>query len=134
VPIDLRKIKIPAYFISTAEDHISPWPSTYKGARLLGGPTRFVLGGSGHIAGIVNPPQAKKYGFWINEGMPETPEQWSATAVHSDGSWWSDWQAWMHGLNGDNMVPARVPGEGRLKAIEDAPGSYVRVKSRSRGP
>ena len=130
VPIDLRRIKVPAYFISTAEDHISPWPSTYKGARLLGGPVRFVLGGSGHIAGIVNPPQAKKYGYWLNERMPETPEEWLAGATRNDGSWWSDWQAWMHERNGEQMVPARVPGAGGLKPIEEAPGSYVRVTSR----
>jgi polyhydroxyalkanoate synthase len=128
VPIDLRKITVPAYFISTAEDHIAPWKSTYKGARLLTGPTRFVLGGSGHIAGIVNPPSANKYGFWTNPELPETAEAWQAAAAKQDGSWWNDWQGWIAGRNGTERVPARIPGAGGLKAIEDAPGSYVKLR------
>jgi polyhydroxyalkanoate synthase len=128
VPIDLRKITVPAYFISTAEDHIAPWKSTYKGARLLAGPTRFVLGGSGHIAGIVNPPSANKYGFWTNPELPETADAWLAAAVKQEGSWWSDWQGWIAGRNGAERVPARIPGAGGLKAIEDAPGSYVKLR------
>jgi len=127
VPIDLRKIVIPAYFVSTLEDHIAPWESTYKGARLLSGPTRFVLGGSGHIAGIVNPPSAKKYGYWTGSELPESADEWQAGASRSEGSWWIDWQAWISGLNGPDRVPARVPGTGALQALEDAPGSYVSV-------
>ncbi len=127
VPIDLRKIVIPAYFVSTLEDHIAPWESTYKGARLLSGPTRFVLGGSGHIAGIVNPPSAKKYGYWAGSELPESADEWQAGASRSEGSWWIDWQAWISGLNGPDRVPARVPGTGALQALEDAPGSYVSV-------
>jgi len=138
VPIDLRRIALPAYFISTAEDHIAPWMSTYKGARILAGakgqrahpaaPARFVLGGSGHIAGIVNPPAAKKYGYWTNPELPESPEAWQKHATWHEGSWWSDWQAWIARLNGEERVPARVPGKGALKAIEDAPGSYVSLR------
>jgi polyhydroxyalkanoate synthase len=127
VPIDLRKTVIPAYFASTLEDHIAPWKSTYKGARLLSGPTRFVLGGSGHIAGIVNPPSAKKYGYWTGSELPESAEEWQAGASRREGSWWIDWQAWMAGLNGPDRVPARVPGTEALQALEDAPGSYVTV-------
>ncbi|TMH22513.1 MAG: class I poly(R)-hydroxyalkanoic acid synthase [Betaproteobacteria bacterium] len=127
VPIDLRKIVIPAYFVSTLEDHIAPWESTYKGARLLSGPTRFVLGGSGHIAGIVNPPSAKKYGYWTGSELPESADEWQAGASRNEGSWWIDWQAWITGLNGPDRVPARVPGAGTLQALEDAPGSYVSV-------
>ncbi len=127
VPIDLRKIVIPAYFVSTLEDHIAPWESTYKGARLLSGPTRFVLGGSGHIAGIVNPPSAKKYGYWTGSKLPESADEWKAGASRSEGSWWIDWQAWITGLNGPDRAPARVPGAGALQALEDAPGSYVSV-------
>ena len=127
VPIDLRKIVIPAYFVSTLEDHIAPWESTYKGARLLSGPTRFVLGGSGHIAGIVNPPSAKKYGYWTGSELPESADEWQAGASRSEGSWWIDWQAWITGVNGPDRVPARVPGAGALQALEDAPGSYVSV-------
>ena len=127
VPIDLGKIAIPAYFVSTLEDHIAPWKSTYKGARLLSGPTRFVLGGSGHIAGIVNPPSAKKYGYWTGSELPESAEEWQAGASRREGSWWIDWQAWMAGLNGPDRVPVRVPGTEALQALEDAPGSYVTV-------
>jgi len=127
VPIDLGKIAIPAYFVSTLEDHIAPWKSTYKGARLLSGPTRFVLGGSGHIAGIVNPPSAKKYGYWTGSELPQSAEEWQAGASRKEGSWWIDWQAWVAGLNGPDRVPARVPGAGALQALEDAPGSYVSV-------
>ncbi len=128
VPIDLRKIKVPAYFISTAEDHIAPWKSTYLGARILGGPVRFVNGGSGHIAGIINPPSANKYCYWTNDELPPTPEAWEAAATRHDGSWWTDWQRWIDAQNGGERVPARIPGEGKLKALEDAPGSYVAVR------
>jgi polyhydroxyalkanoate synthase len=128
VPIDLRKISLPAYFISTVEDHIAPWKSTYKGARILAGPVRFVLGGSGHIAGIVNPPAARKYGYWTNAELPESPDAWHQAAEWHEGSWWSDWQRWIAAGNGNERVPARVPGSGALKAIEDAPGSYVRLR------
>ncbi len=126
VPIDLSNVKLPAYFISTAEDHIAPWKTTYKGSRYLGGPVRFVLGGSGHIAGIVNPPAGKKYHYWTNDERPESPDDWFAGATQRPGSWWEDWQAWIDAQNaGDARVPARVPGEGAIKAIEDAPGSYA---------
>jgi polyhydroxyalkanoate synthase subunit PhaC len=128
VPIDLGKTKLPSYFISTAEDHIAPWKSTYLGARLLKGPVRFVLGGSGHIAGIVNPPAAKKYFYWTNEALPPTPEAWEAGATRHEGSWWNDWLDWIDALNGPDRVPARQPGDGKLKPIEDAPGTYVSVR------
>jgi polyhydroxyalkanoate synthase len=130
VPIDLSKVKIPAYFISTAEDHIAPWKTTYRGARYLGGKVRFVLGGSGHIAGIVNPPAAKKYQFWTNEAMPETAEQWFETATQKPGSWWEDWQAWMEQQNAGEKVPARQP----VKPLEDAPGSYASLRLSSKQP
>jgi polyhydroxyalkanoate synthase len=128
VPIDLRKIEVPAYFISTVEDHIAPWKSTYLGARILGGPVRFVLGGSGHIAGIINPPAANKYCYWTNGELPPTPEAWQAGATRHDGSWWTDWQRWIDAQNGGERVPARIPGSGKLKVLEDAPGSYVSVR------
>jgi polyhydroxyalkanoate synthase len=124
VPIDLSKVNIPAYFISTVEDHIAPWKSTYLGARLLDGPVRFVLGGSGHIAGIVNPPAANKYWYWTNDKLPGTADEWLSTAEKHEGSWWSDWGNWQAGFGGEK-VPARVPGEGGLKIIEDAPGTYA---------
>ena len=128
VPIDLRRIALPAYFVSPVEDHIAPWKSTYLGARLLSGPTRFVLGGSGHIAGIINPPSSGKYGYWTNESLAGSAEAWQSQATRHEGSWWADWRDWIAGINGPDRVAARVPGEGALAAIEDAPGSYVSVR------
>ena len=127
VPIDLRKIKTPAYFLSTREDHIAPWKSTYRGTQLLGGPKRFVLAASGHIAGVVNPPDGGKYSHWINTDLPADPEEWFKGATEIAGSWWPDWHRWVTAL-AKEQVPARVPGEGKLKPIEDAPGSYVQVR------
>jgi len=130
VPIDLAQVKVPSYFISTAEDHIAPWKGTYLGAQALGGPIRFVLGGSGHIAGIVNPPSANKYGFWTNDVDMHTvkADEWQAGATQQPGSWWVDWEKWIAGLNKNQMGAARVPGEGKLKALEDAPGSFVAIR------
>ena len=129
-PIDLHRIRIPSYFISTVEDHIAPWKSTYKGAQLLGqaSKVKFVLGGSGHIAGIVNPPAANKYGYWTNASLPDTSDAWQAGATWHDGSWWTDWQYWIGGLNDNEKVAARVPGDGQLAPIEDAPGSYATLR------
>jgi polyhydroxyalkanoate synthase len=129
VPIDLGAVKIPSYFISTAEDHIAPWKTTYKGARYLGGPVRFVLGGSGHIAGIVNPPAAKKYQYYTNDALAASADEWFQGATAHPGSWWEDWQAWMAQRNADEpKVPARKPGDGALKVLEDAPGSYAKLR------
>jgi polyhydroxyalkanoate synthase subunit PhaC len=127
VPIDLRKIKTPAYFLSTREDHIAPWKSTYQGTQLLSGPNRFVLAASGHIAGVVNPPESGKYSHWINTDLPPDPEDWLRGATEIAGSWWPDWHRWVSAL-APEMVPARVPGNGKLAVIEDAPGSYVAVR------
>src|SRR4051812_46781762 len=124
VPIDLSKVKAPSYFISTVEDHIAPWKTTYKGAKYLGGPVRFVLGGSGHIAGIVNPPAANKYHFWTSDSLPPTAEDWLAGATQRPGSWWDDWQRWIDEKNDGEKVPARIPAN----AIEDAPGSYATLR------
>jgi len=128
VPIDLSKVKLPAYFISTVEDHIAPWKTTYRGAKYLGGAVRFVLGGSGHIAGIVNPPSAKKYHYWTNEATPASPEAWFASAEQHAGSWWDDWQGWIDAQNAGEKVPARKPGDRRLAVLEDAPGSYAMLR------
>ena len=126
-PIDFTRVKTPAYFISTVEDHIAPWQSTYAGAQLLAGPVRFVLGGSGHIAGIINPPAAGKYCYWTNEKLPAQAGAWLAGAKQHGGSWWTDWGQWAAGHAGAR-VPARQPGSGRYKALEDAPGSYVKQR------
>jgi polyhydroxyalkanoate synthase len=122
-PIDLSKVKVPAYFISCAEDHIAPWKTTYLGSQALGGPVRFVLGGSGHIAGIVNPPSANKYGFLTNEQNPANPDDWQATAKKNEGSWWTDWSAWIT-KGAPEMVPARKPAAG----LGAAPGEYVAAR------
>ena len=126
--IDLSKIKVPAYFLSTREDHIAPWQSTYRGTQLLGGEKRFVLAASGHIAGVVNPPEGGKYSHWVNPTIAPDPESWLAGASEMAGSWWPDWQRWILAHDKEE-VPARVPGAGRLPAIEAAPGSYVKVKA-----
>jgi polyhydroxyalkanoate synthase len=130
VPIDLGKIKTPAYFISTIEDHIAPWKTCYRGARLLSGPVRFVLGGSGHIAGIVNPPTPQKYGYWDHAGdeLPEAAEAWLEQATQHPGSWWPDWQRWVTSL-GAEQVAARDPVAGPLGVIADAPGRYVAARA-----
>jgi polyhydroxyalkanoate synthase subunit PhaC len=121
--IDLRRIEIPSYFLSTREDHIAPWRSTYRSTQILGGPKRFVLAASGHIAGVVNPPDSGKYSHWINTDLPATPEDWFRGATEIAGSWWPDWHRWITHLD-DRMVPARQPAPG----LEAAPGSYVRVR------
>jgi len=128
-PIDLSKVETPSYFISTMEDHITPWHGVYLGSTALGGPVRFALGGSGHIAGVVNPPSANKYGFWTNdsETRPSTPQEWFEGAHRHEGSWWTDWQNWIDALN-NKKVPARDPAKGKFKPIEDAPGSFVKLR------
>lgn len=132
VKIDLRKVSAPSYFISTKEDHIAKWNSSYYGALLPKGPSTFVLGGSGHIAGIVNPPHKQKYGYWTNDELPDSHEAWLEGATFNEGSWWPHWQAWITG-NGyadpdpKKMVAARTPGEGELEVIEPAPGRYVKT-------
>ena len=126
-PIDLSKVKQPAYFVSTHDDHIAPWKSTYDGARLLGSKVKFILGGSGHIAGVINPPSAQKYGFWTNSEWPESSDDWFANAQHNPGSWWGDWFKWVKRYGGA-QVKARTPGDGELDVLEDAPGSYVKAR------
>jgi polyhydroxyalkanoate synthase len=129
VPIDLRKVSIPVYIQAGKEDHIAPAKSVYKATQIFSGPVRFMLAGSGHIAGVVNPPSAKKYQHWLNETdkNPPTLAEWQAGAVEHPGSWWNDWDKWLSEKSG-GKVPARIPGAGGLPAIEDAPGSYVKVR------
>ncbi|MEP7274737.1 MAG: class I poly(R)-hydroxyalkanoic acid synthase, partial [Betaproteobacteria bacterium] len=128
VKIDLSKVTVPAYFVSAMEDHIAPWKTTYAGPAILGGKSRFVLSGSGHIAGMVNPPAANKYGYWTNAARPEDPEAWLEGATQHPGSWWPDWLKWV-GPHLGREVPARVPGKGKLPVIEAAPGSYARLRA-----
>ncbi|HEY2864882.1 MAG TPA: class I poly(R)-hydroxyalkanoic acid synthase [Casimicrobiaceae bacterium] len=132
VPIDVSKVSLPTYFVSAVEDHIAPWKTTYAGPRLLGGKSRFVLSGSGHIAGMINPPAAKKYGYWTNETLAATPDEWFGRAKQHEGSWWNDWLSWLKPQLGA-QVAAREVGKGgargRLKIIEAAPGSYARLRA-----
>jgi polyhydroxyalkanoate synthase subunit PhaC len=127
-PIDLKSIKAPIYNLATREDHIAPAKSVALGCKFFGGPVRFVLSGSGHIAGVVNPPARRKYQFWTGP-RPRGAEldKWLAKAKEYPGSWWPDWLTWLKRQD-KAEVPARVPGAGNLKVIEDAPGSYVKVR------
>jgi polyhydroxyalkanoate synthase len=129
-PIDLRLVQTPAYVQAGREDHIAPAQSVWKITHHFTGPLRFVLAGSGHIAGVVNPPEAGKYQYWTNEGKAESLEQFIAGATETRGSWWPDWARWIRSMSGEEVLAAgvRVPGKGRLKAIEDAPGSYVKAR------
>ena len=126
--LPLSKIDQPVYILSTKEDHIAPWKATYKATQIYSGPVRFVLAGSGHIAGVVNPPSAGKYGHWIGRDHPADPEAWLAEASKHEGSWWPDWMAWIASRSA-GQVPARAPGSEKAPVIEAAPGSYVRVRA-----
>lgn len=128
VPIDLGTIKTPIFMVSAREDHIAPWRSTYALTQQVAGPKRFLLAASGHIAGVINPPEANKYSHWTNEKCPRTPEEWLAGAEEQPGSWWPTWGRWMNSKGGAR-VPARQPGDGKLQPLEDAPGSYVKVRA-----
>ncbi len=128
VPIDLRKIRLPAYMVSTREDHIAPWASTYAATQLYRGKTTFVLAGSGHIAGVVNPPSVEKYGYWVNPELPPDPKDWFEGAEQHPGSWWPHWRDW-NAAHAGEQVAARVPGDGKLTPIEDAPGSYASLRA-----
>lgn len=128
VRIDPKKVTIPIYEQAGREDHIAPPLSVYKGSKLFGGPVTFTLAGSGHIAGVVNPPAAQKYMHWLNDSHPDTFELWLEGASEHAGSWWPHWSDWLSKLSGD-MVPARDPAKGKFKPLQDAPGSYVMVKS-----
>ena len=127
VPLDLRRIATPTFILATREDHIAPWTSTYAATQLYAGPVKFVLAASGHIAGVVNPPAAAKYNYWTNGKLPKDPAAWLKTARQEPGSWWPEWGKWIAEFAG-GTVPARRPGDGKLAAIEDAPGAYVKVR------
>ena len=128
LPIDLSRIKVPSFILSTKEDHIAPWKSTYAATQLYKGPVKFVLAASGHIAGVVNPPGQGKYGHWENTALPRSPDAWLEGAAFHQDSWWPTWEKWVSEFSGGE-VPARHPGDGNLKPLEDAPGSYVLMKS-----
>ncbi|PDH65446.1 MAG: class I poly(R)-hydroxyalkanoic acid synthase [Sphingomonadaceae bacterium MED-G03] len=129
-PIDLRSVRTPAYVQAGKEDHIAPLKSVWKLTEHFAGPVRFLLAGSGHIAGVINPPAARKYQYWACDEAQPTLDAFLDKATETKGSWWPDWRAWLGGID-SRTVPAkgaRVPGEGKLKALEDAPGRYVKAR------
>jgi polyhydroxyalkanoate synthase len=135
VKIDLTKVTVPVYLQSAKEDHIAPYRSIFKSTKLFKGPIRFILAGSGHIAGVINAPVAKKYQYWTNDAYdgelkpyPKTVEDWVKGTTEHPGSWWPDWDRWLSARSG-KKVPARKPGDGRLQTLGDAPGAYVKIKA-----
>ena len=127
VPIDLTTIDTPAYIQAGRLDHIAPPHSVYKMTQHFKGPIRFLLAGSGHIAGVVNPPEAKKYQYWTNDDLPDSLDAFIEGSTETPGSWWGDWHTWLSKRSG-KKIPARKPGEGPYPALADAPGTYVKVK------
>jgi polyhydroxyalkanoate synthase subunit PhaC len=124
--IDLQRIDNPTYFLSTMSDHIAPWQGTYRGTQLLGGNKRFVLAGSGHIAGVINPPKKNRYGYFTNDQLLPTADAWFDNAKQNEGSWWTDWLQWITPLAGEKIA-ARTPGSVDFPVLEDAPGRYART-------
>ncbi|MEZ9780689.1 class I poly(R)-hydroxyalkanoic acid synthase [Vibrio cyclitrophicus] len=124
--IDLNKIKIPSYFISAKEDHIALWQGTYRGALNTGGNKTFVLGESGHIAGIVNHPDKKKYGYWLNDNLDDSADEWLNNANHNEGSWWTHWDLWLQGFETDEKIEPFKQGSELHPVIGKAPGNYVK--------
>ncbi|MDQ2860133.1 MAG: class I poly(R)-hydroxyalkanoic acid synthase [Pseudomonadota bacterium] len=126
VEIDLGAIETPVFMVAFKDDHVAAWPKSYAGLSLFGGEKRFLVGGSGHNAGMINPPAANKHGYWSGEALPASAEAWLEAAPNRPGSWWPEWESWLAGSKA-GRVPAREVGAGELPAIEAAPGSYVRV-------
>jgi polyhydroxyalkanoate synthase len=126
VPLDLSKINIPSYFLAAQDDHIVPWTSCYKGSHLLNGEKTFVLTRSGHVAGVVNPPHKKKYGYWINNNTHQTHEQFLISATFIQDSWWNHWLQWQKKHLGKCRLPYDTHNKNQEK-LEDAPGSFVKM-------
>jgi len=129
--IDLGRINVPTFLYASREDHIVPWQGAYQSTRVLRGKTRFVLGASGHIAGVINPPLKKKRSHWIgaSAALPESAEDWFETAIEYPGSWWPEWSTWLAPFGGKQVAAPKKPGNAMYKAIEPAPGRYVKEKA-----
>jgi len=127
VPINLKDIRTPLFFVSLRDDHVAGWQDTYRGASRFETEKRFILGGSGHNAGTINPPAAKKHGYWTNPQMPAESESWFKNAKRNEGSWWPEWAEWLKERSGGE-VPARAVSEGPLPVLATAPGTYVMVR------
>jgi len=128
VPVDLGSIRLPSYILATREDHIVPWKTTYLSTRHLKGDTRFVLGASGHVAGVINPASMNRRSYWGSDHISESAEAWLADAKEYKGSWWSDWNAWLEAFSGGERAAPRTLGNAKFKPIEPAPGRYVKVR------
>ncbi len=129
VPLDVGEIGVPTYIYASREDHIVPWQGAYESTQLLSGPLRFVLGASGHIAGVINPPAKGKRSHWLGESLPEDAEEWFAQAGERPGSWWPDWAQWLSAFAGERRPAPATPGNARYRVIEPAPGRYVKEKA-----
>ena len=129
VPLDLRRVKAPAFIYASREDHIVPWESAYASTRLLGGDKRFVLGASGHIAGVINPPAKRKRSHWTNDRLSPTAAKWMESAKEQPGSWWTEWSTWLAPHAGGQIAAPASLGNRRYKPIEPAPGRYVKHKA-----
>ena len=127
-PVDLGRVKVPAYILATREDHIVPWKTAYDSVNLLGGQKRFVLGASGHIAGVINPASKNRRSYWKNESLPQQADDWLSSATEQPGSWWNDWSSWLAGYGGAKRDARRELGNAKYPPIEPAPGRYVRQK------
>lgn len=128
VPIDMSKVKTPCYFLSTKEDHIAPWKATYAATQLLKGDLIFTLAASGHVAGVINPPQKNKYCYWVAGETPANPDEWFEKTESHEGSWWPHWQKWVE-AHTNGKIPAHEIGDGKIEPLEPAPGSYVKTKA-----
>ena len=128
-PLDLSAIKVPTYAMGAREDHIVPWTSAFRSVNVLGGPKRFVLGASGHIAGSINPASKNKRSYWVNDQLGSSAEEWLANAVEMPGSWWNDWIQWVAAQGGAQVAPPTAAGSKSYPVIEPAPGSYVKVRA-----
>jgi polyhydroxyalkanoate synthase subunit PhaC len=125
-PIDLGRVKVPAYLLATREDHIVPWRTAYRSTGLLGGELRFALGASGHVAGVINPATKNRRSYWIGEGLSPSADTWLQNAVEHRGSWWTDWSTWLSARGGRKVKARKTLGNARHKPIEPAPGRYVK--------
>ena len=130
VPVDLGRIHLPSMVIATREDHIVPWESAYRGTQLLGGDTEFILGASGHVAGIVNPARGNRRHYWTNIAgqQPAAPQHWFDKAQQADGSWWPYWMKWLLRHSGRTVAARKTTGSTQFRPIEPAPGRYVRER------
>jgi polyhydroxyalkanoate synthase len=127
--LDLTQVNVPTFVLSTKEDHIVPWVSSFRTTKVFSGETEFVLGARGHIAGVVNPPAKKKRSFWIDGDQTGDAKGWLATAQEQPGSWWTHWGQWLGRFKGDMKLAKAKLGNAKFKPIEDAPGRYVKVRS-----